>query len=517
VHLVHVTGMVTGLDARLTSAPGLAVAGLDSPGRALAAAGPRTLRDIPNEVASSPAITPCPGWLQRWIYQVPEPVPALSPATKTRVMLESLGPTYVKLGQIVSSQASTLPDDWRIQLDRLQNEVPPVPYQAARQVITGELGAPPEEFSSTLLEELDYYGEAHNMVTLAKNMEPVTGVHIPTLYQSLSGRRVPTQEFVAGVKISEVDAMRRAGLDVAQVGEAALRAAIKMLLIDGFFHADPHPGNLFVSLDTGVVTFLDCGMVGELTVTQPAHLVMLLWTFVHGSLPAMADQLRALSVPFRGAVDDRAFSRAFEHQMSRYDRGAGSDVKLVLSSAMGVLRDHGLRLDPQLTLALKAMAQSSAFFTQLAPPDRPFTEAALDAVSDLAEQTFTEEYLTGIAKTQGIRLASRAAQEAPDYLKGLLSWRDQLKKGRLTIYLDTSAVDRQVDQLRGITASVVIGVLVGATMIASAVAAQVFRQYGPHYLARAAELAFAVSLGLAAILVIGYVGRMFPRRRDRQK
>jgi ABC1 atypical kinase-like domain len=242
VHLVHVTGMVTGLDARLTSAPGLAVAGLDSPGRALAAAGPRTLRDIPNEVASSPAITPCPGWLQRWIYQVPEPVPALSPATKTRVMLESLGPTYVKLGQIVSSQASTLPDDWRIQLDRLQNEVPPVPYQAARQVITGELGAPPEEFSSTLLEELDYYGEAHNMVTLAKNMEPVTGVHIPTLYQSLSGRRVPTQEFVAGVKISEVDAMRAAGLDVAQVGEAALRAAIKMLLIDGVLPRRPAPG-----------------------------------------------------------------------------------------------------------------------------------------------------------------------------------------------------------------------------------------------------------------------------------
>jgi len=82
----------------------------------------------------------------------------------------------------------------------------------------------------------------------------------------LSGRRVLTQEFVVGVKISEVDAMRHAGLDVAQVGEAALRAAIKMLLIDGFFHTDPHPGNLFVSLDTGVVTFLDCGMVGELTV-----------------------------------------------------------------------------------------------------------------------------------------------------------------------------------------------------------------------------------------------------------
>jgi hypothetical protein len=66
----------------------------------------------------------------------------------------------------------------------------------------------------------------------------------------------------------------------------------------------------------------------------------------------------ALSVPLRPA-DDRAFSRAFEHQMSRYDRGARTDVKVVLSAAMGVPRDHGLRPDPQLILALKARAQSS--------------------------------------------------------------------------------------------------------------------------------------------------------------
>ena len=528
--------------------------------------------------------------MQRWIYRVPEPIPALSPAVKTRVMLEGLGPTYVKLGQIVSSQANVLPDDWRVQLDLLQNEVPPVPYELARQVITGELGAPPEElyasfsprplaaaslaqvhravledgtevavkvqrpnldrqvhadlgiarlmgrygerrsrwarqiglrsmleeFSSTLLEELDYYAEAHNMRTLARNMEPIAGVHIPVLYRSLSGGRVLTQEFVGGVKISEVDAMRDAGLDVAKIGEAALHAAIKMLLIDGFFHADPHPGNLFVNLDTGVVTFLDCGMVGELTVAQRAHLVVLLWTFVGGDIAAMGDQLRSLSVPFR-PVDDRAFSRAFEHRMSRYDRGAGSDVKVVLSAAMGVLRDHGLRLDPQLTLALKAMAQSSAFFTQLAPPDRPFTEAALEAVTELAEQAFTEDAMVEIAKKQGIRLASRAAQEAPDYLKGLLSWRDQLKKGRLTVYLNTSAVDRQVDQLRGITATVLVGILVGATMIASAVAEPFFQQHGPHSLARAAQIAFAAALGIAAVLVIIYLGQMFRRRRQDQR
>ena len=234
--------------------------------------------------------------MQRWIYKVPEPIPDLSDAQRTRIMLEGLGPTYVKLGQIVSSQASTLPDDWRIELERLQNEVPPAPYSAARQVIIDELGAPPEElfatfdkrplaaaslgqvhratlhdgrevavkvqrpnlqkmvradlgvarlmgryaerrsrtarelglasmldeFSSTLIEELDYYAEAYNMDRLAKNMAPIAGVHIPTFERSLSGQRVITQEFVRGVKISDVDAMRAAGLDIGAIGDSAL-------------------------------------------------------------------------------------------------------------------------------------------------------------------------------------------------------------------------------------------------------------------------------------------------------
>jgi hypothetical protein len=221
-------------------------------------------------------------------------------------------------------------------------------------------------------------------------------------------------------------------------------------------------------------------------------------------------------VPFRPA-DDRAFSRAFEHQMIRYDRGAGTDVKVVLSAAMGVLPDHGLRLDPQLTLALKSLAQSSAFFTQPAPPDRTFTEAALDAVTELAEETFAGEYLAEIAKKRGIRLASRAIQEAPDYLKGLLSWRDQVKKGRLTLYLDTSAVSRQVDQLQGIAALVTVGVLVGAVMIASAIEL-VFQQHAPHILVKTVQVAFAAALAVAVVLIIAYLGQMLRRRRrDRQE
>lgn len=528
--------------------------------------------------------------MQRWIYRVPAPIPNYSSAVRTRIVVEKLGPTYVKLGQIVSSQANVLPDDWRIELDKLQNEVPPVPYPAIREIIIAELGGPPEElyarfdqtplaaaslgqvhaavlhdgrrvavkvqrpnldkqvradlgiarvfgryaerrsqwarevgihsmldeFGSTLIEELDYYGEAYNMERLAANLAPIAGVHVATLERSLSSQRVLTQEFITGVKISDVDAMTAAGLDLGAIGEAALRAAMKMLLIDGYFHADPHPGNLIVDLDSGVVTFLDCGMVGELTIMQRAHLVLLLWTFVKGDVAAMGQQLRSLSVPFR-PVDDALFLKAFERKMSRYQAGSKPDYKLVMSGAMGVLRDNGLRLDPQLTLALKAMMQASAFFTRLAPTDRTFTEEALQSIRELAAESLTEETLLDIGKKEGMKVAGRALQEAPDYLKGLLSWRDQLKRGKFTLFLDTSSLNRQVDTLHAIAAMLVVALLVAGGMIGGAVASAALAAGGATGAANAAQWVFFASVGVAIVLVLVFLARVFADLRTRRR
>jgi ubiquinone biosynthesis protein len=513
--------------------------------------------------------------IQGWIYNVHEPLPELSQAQRTRILLESLGPTYVKLGQIVSSQVNVLPDDWRVQLDLLQNEVPTFPYETARQIITSELGAPPEElyaefshvplaaaslaqvhkaklhdgsdvaikiqrpgldimvnadlgvartfgraaetrsrwareigiaglldeFSTNLLDELDYYGEAYNMATLAKNMENLPGVHIPNLHRDLSSRRVLTQEFISGVKISDIDAIKGAGLDPSVLGENAMRAAIKMLLIDGFFHADPHPGNLIVNLETGVVTFLDCGMVGELSVMQRINMITLLWTVVRGDVPAMGQQLRSLSVPFR-PVDDAKFYKTFEKRLARYAPGSGADVTEVMSAGMGVLRDNGLRLDPQLTLAMKSMTQASAFFKQLAPKDRTFTQAALEVALEQAQAPSTEEMVKEMAKKQAIRMAGQAAHAAPDYLKSLLSWNNQFKKGKITVALDTSSLDAQVRQIRSMTSLIVVALLICGGIIGSAIAATSMQDAESATMRSWAYVTFFASLTLGVFLVV---------------
>ena len=311
--------------------------------------------------------------MQTWVWRLPRGWEEPSPAVKVRLMLEELGPTYVKIGQIVSSQASVLPVDMATELAKLQDAVPPFPSDAgARAHHRGAGGAagravrhlragavrgglhrpgPPrhparrharggegaaagdpahdprrprhpaergarrrgrsetvrsldvvgmlEQFSSGVLEELDYRGEAYNAIRLAENMQALPGVHVPLIYEDLSTSKMITQEFVKGVKVSDVEAIRAAGLDRDEIARNALRALIKQLPVDGFFHADPHPGNLLVDLDTGVLTFIDLGMMGELDLQKRLRLGQLMVVAQQGSVEGMADALRGMSTPLR--------------------------------------------------------------------------------------------------------------------------------------------------------------------------------------------------------------------------
>jgi ubiquinone biosynthesis protein len=371
-----------------------------------------------------------------------------------------------------------------------------------------------DEFSSTLQEELDYYAEAYNMVRLSEALTEIDGVHVPELHRSLSTDKVLTQEFITGVKISDLESIRAAGHDPTMIGHAALRAAIKMLLIDGYFHADPHPGNLIVNTETGAVTFLDCGMVGELTVSQRVHLVWLLWAFTRDDIPSMGEQLRALSVPFR-PMDEGTFRKSWERRMSRYSgTGASADVAAVLSQGMAVLRDNGLRLDPQLTLAIKALTQASAFYKPLAPPDEPFSTAAIEAAQELGLEAFTEDAVRGVIRKEGLRLAGQALQEAPDYLRGLASWRDQVKRGKFTLYLDTTSLEKQVTGLREITQTIVLALVVGGAMIGTAVATIAFAESpSTEGFARWSAIAFFVALAVGGVLVLMFLGGLLRSRR----
>ena len=181
------------------------------------------------------------------------------------------------------------------------------------------------------------------------------------------------------------------------------------------------------------------------------------------------------------------------------------------------MRDHGLRLDPQLTLALKAMGQASAFFTPLTPPDRTFTAAALEAVRELAEDAITEEAIVEAAKRESTKIAGQAIKEAPDYVKGLLSWRDQIKRGKFTLYLDTSSLDNQVASLRSIASTIVVAVLVAGGHDRLGHRRDGLRQPGQQGAPERRERRVLRSLSVAAVLVYIFLARLIREDKASKK
>jgi len=526
--------------------------------------------------------------LQTWVWRLPKGWEEPPPAVRLRMMLEELGPTYVKIGQIVSSQASALPVDIAEELARLQDDVPPFPSDQVRVAIIEELGAPPEElyasfepnpfaaastaqvhraflhdgtkvavkvqrplitnkvrsdlgillnaarvasrrsemvrtldisgmleqFSSGVLEELDYRGETYNALQLAKNMEGLPGIHVPVIYTELSTSKIITQEFVEGVKVSDVEAIQTAGLDREEIARNALRALIKQLPVDGFFHADPHPGNLLVNLDTGVLTFIDLGMMGELDVQKRLRLAQLMVVAQQGSAEGMASALRGMSVPIAGEVDEKGYRRDFVRRMGRYmGQGSPTSFGQIANEGFEVLRVHGLRLDSDLTLAVKALVQTESVARALSTGSGLIKEG-VPMLRDMVLESITGEKILDIATKQVMASAGEVIERLPTLAGATSKWLDQYQKGRFEVTVDTSQLSKEVGKLTRLGREIVIavmlvGMLVGSAIASYGIAALDLETSSWVFVERLAVVGFVVALILSFIIVLRLVWRWF--------
>ena len=351
------------------------------------------------------------------------------------MLLQELGPTYVKFGQMASGDIANLPQEWVTVLSGLQNEAQPFAYEDVRAIIVQELGAPPEELFATfnqeplaaasiaqvhratlstgeevavkvqrpnisakvhadlrvmrklavvlesrftlarhlnlnnmvekfaigVRKELDFKNEAFHARRIATNMAAIPNVHVPHIYGERSATRVLTMEFIQGVKITDTAAMDQAGLDRTVVLQTVIRAMVKQVLIDGFFHGDPHPGNVSLDPQTGVITFLDFGLAGELSQAQRFDLIDLLGSFVNGDTQSIA----TIALRFtqrHGPIDERAFGAEIDRLYCQYwEYGDGMPaMSLMVEILRNVMSAYGLQLDSNLTLAIKAISSAKA-------------------------------------------------------------------------------------------------------------------------------------------------------------
>ena len=374
-----------------------------------------------------------------------------------------------------------------------------------------------EQFGSGVLDELDYRGEAYNAHRLAENMAMIDGVHIPRVYGELSTSRMLTMEFVRGVKITDVAAMDAAGVDREAVALAALRALVKQLPIDGFFHADPHPGNILVNLDTGVLTFIDIGMVGELELHQRLQLAQLMIAVSRRDVDGMAHVLRDLSIPFAGKVDDKAYFRDFQRKVGRYmSAGGAPSFGEAANEGFDLLREHGLRLDPNLTLAVKALVQTEVIAKTLYPGGG-LASQGVPILEELAFKTFTKERVADELQKQLISTARDMVKRIPTLSEATLKWMDQYQKGRFEVTVDTSELTKEVDKLSRLGREVVLAIMLVGMIIGSAVATNLLNTEGPHswaetFLFRLTYVGYVLAMVVAFIIVVRLTWRWLRRR-----
>lgn len=461
---------------------------------------------------------------------------------RLRFVLQDLGPSFVKLGQIASTRADLLPEEVIVELKMLQEEVKTIPWEAVREAIEAELGGPvgelyvrvdekplasasiaqvhrgvwrgpdgerdvaikvqrpgiqatvtrdidllywlaralertiPEsrrynpvdlvaEFDRSIQAELDFAQEADHAERFAKNFEGDARVRFPVIHRPVSGRRVLTMEYLDGYGLH---AALAAGFDGKRIAEEAVGVVIKMAFEDGFFHADPHPGNLKVLgiPEAPVVGLLDLGLVGHLSGPMRDKALDLMVAAVREDFVGVADALYALGRPTR-KVDQAAYRADVETLGRKYLGRRLQEIdlgSLVRDLIWGAIK-HGIDIPPDFVMAGRALVTLEGTGRQL-HPELDVLSVARPYFLRLLARRYAPDKLTGDLMRTAFRLSGVAGQ-MPEQVAEIF---DDLRKGHLTVKTAEQELAPNLDRLgRRLHSGLVVASLVlgGAGIVAS--------------------------------------------------
>jgi ubiquinone biosynthesis protein len=341
------------------------------------------------------------------------------------------------------------------------------------------------QFTRSLRHELDFAGECRNAERIAENFagyadkdEP-TGdataeaapgsppappiIVIPRVYWQWTGERVCVQEFIDGISGRNLQAVGQAGLDRKILARRGARAVLKMIVTDGFFHADPHPGNVFY-LHGNRIAFIDFGMVGRLTDERREQLIRLLLGLVKHEPDRVADVM--LDWTGDGAVDEESLLLEIQIFVDQYHGLALKQLKLgaMLSDLVAILRQHRLALPPDLALLVKAFITLEGMGREL-DPDFDMTGEAMP----LLEQALRAHYTPAAIIKRGWQAAGEAFSLVTSLPQDISHLLRAARRGRLEIHIDVTHLKRVGNQLDSAANRLVVGIVVAALIIGSSI------------------------------------------------
>ena len=413
-----------------------------------------------------------------------------------RTALEELGPTYVKMGQLLSTRPDLLPPEYQRELAKLQDRADPVPWPEMQEELRQELGAEPtavfgsfetsamasasigqvyaatlkdgtevvvkvrrpgiavlvdqdleilqnlantaskhweaardydltglmDEFAQTLRAELDYLQEGRNADRFQLNFENSAAVRIPKVYWDHTTSRVLTMERIRGMKVTDVAALDAAGINRPALAVAAADVEMQMVFEDGFFHADPHPGNLFVE-PGGRVGLIDFGMVGEVDEKLRGQLSALFIGIIRKDPERMTNAIVRLNAS--GVRVDRVKLRMDLGPLIRMYSGknlASAPVGSLITTGLSILRTHHIQLPREMALLLRMLIMTEGMGEVLDPDFRLGPTLAPYARRMTAKQLNPVNYARRMGRA-GAEFMELGA-ELPDQVRRLINTLD---------------------------------------------------------------------------------------------
>ena len=427
-------------------------------------------------------------------------------------VLQALGPTYVKIGQLASNRSDLLPKAYCDAFEKLRDDANPMPFDVVIEQIDraygkswhevfasidpvplgaasiaqvhkatllddttvavkvrrpgvaesmaedimlmkhllalGEFASNShrdillslegfiEEIERTTASEVDFTSELHNLMRFHDELADEEGVTSPVAYPQYSCESVLVMEFVQGTEISHTQALREQGIDVSALARRVCQSYVTQVLDDGFFHADPHPGNILVR--DGEVVWIDLGMVGTLTVSE-RMLVGKVFTAVATDNAYLLKEAVMGLVHVLGPVDHGALLEALSRLLAEYSTAEMKEINVgtVLTEVIEVLRGQNMMMTSSVTMLARGFVTIEGVIAQVAPDISVIEIVSKHVIAQQADPKFLATQLIDLATTSAA--SAEALAKLPTQLSNTL---EMLDRGQIKVNGDIEVSSR---------------------------------------------------------------------------
>ena len=456
---------------------------------------------------------------------------------KLRAILEELGPTYVKLGQIMSLHSDVLPQRYCDELMKLTSEVTPMPFETVEEVINRSyredwhhifssieketLGSasiaqvhraklldgtdvivkverkgiydimardigllkravnllPPvggfknvvdlemvlDELWATAQEEMDFLKEAANMEEFAHNNQGIRYIRCPKLYHEYTTSRVLVMEYIGGCPVDDRASLLAEGYDLGEIGRKLVNNYVKQVMDDGFFHADPHPGN--VKVMDGKIVWIDMGMMGRLSNRDRNLMARAVRAIAVGDIAVLEATILELG-DIQGKIDSGKLYGELRDLMDRYGNASMGSIDAVefFKDTMEIMKNNSIKLPHGMTMLVRGLTQMQGVLLNISP-DINMAEIAAGRLKEEMLQNFDLRTEAGKAGRRVYKAVGRSL-DIPPLIKIAL---EEYLKGQARVHMELDATKEFSHLMRRLVRNVVMGLWVMALLISSSI------------------------------------------------